>query len=355
MSGPMTDARPIDTLRRVAVTLGAGAAGASLAWAIGVPAPFLTGPAALVTLLSLLGVRTEIPFLIRDLCFVLIGIGMGAGITPEVVESLPRWPVPLAALALGLLVIIFAGGGALEFLFGFDRNTARLSAVPGHLSFVLSLSVEVASDVRVISVIQSLRVLLLTLAVPPVVALVTGADLTMTGFQPEIMSTVALVALLVLGGGIGVFFKRLHVPAALLLGGMAVSGVSHGAGWITGAPPAWVTIPTFTIMGGLIGTRFSGVPLTLIGRAATASAALTALAVGVTVGAAAAVHALTGLPVTDLLIAFAPGGLETMAALAIMLGADPAFTALHHIYRLVLLSFLTPMIVTTSRKPSDDG
>jgi hypothetical protein len=50
------------------------------------------------------------------------------------------------------------------------------------------------------------------------------------------------------------------------------------------------------------------------------------------------------------MIAFAPGGLETMAALSIMLGADPAFTALHHVYRLLFLTFLVPAFIQMDRK-----
>jgi hypothetical protein len=100
-------------------------------------------------------------------------------------------------------------------------------------------------------------------------------------------------------------------------------------------------------MGSLIGTRFSGVTMSLIVRAAAAAGVLTGLAVVVTLVTALAVRTLTGLPLVDLLIAFAPGGLETMAALSIMLGADPAFTAVHHIYRLLFLSVVAPLVITT--------
>ncbi|WJY21262.1 AbrB family transcriptional regulator [Fontisubflavum oceani] len=86
------------------------------------------------------------------------------------------------------------------------------------------------------------------------------------------------------------------------------------------------------------------------GRAAAASGVLTALALVTTLIAALLVNQMTALPLTDLMIAFAPGGLETMAALSIMLGADPAFTALHHVYRLLFLTFLVPAFIQMDRK-----
>ncbi|GAA5079577.1 AbrB family transcriptional regulator [Roseibacterium beibuensis] len=335
----------------MAAALFAGAVGAVLGWASGVPAPFLTGPAAVVTAVSLWGVETHIPDWLRNTCFVMIGLSLGAGITPEVVASLPQWPVPLVTLTLGLVLIVFGGGALVQRMFGFDAATARLTAMPGHLSFVIALSASIRSDVRVVTVIQSLRVLLLTLVVPVVVALASDADLSMTAPITETLDLATMLLLAVLGVALGLVFLRLKVPAALVMAGMAVSGLAHGAGWVTGAPPAWVAIPTFTIMGSLIGTRFNGVTFALIARAAAASGVLTGLAVAVTLGAALFVRAVTDLPLTDLLIAFAPGGLETMAALSIMLGADPAFTAAHHIYRRLFLSVLAPLAIAKIGKP----
>lgn len=337
-------------IRTIALTLLIGAAGAALGWALAVPAPFLTGPAALVTCASLVGVRTYVPVPLRDICFVLIGVGMGTGITPEVLEAARHWPVPLVALALALIVIFFGGAWTVQRAFGFDSNTARLSATPGHLSFILSLSTETRADIPVVSIIQSLRVLILTLLVPLAVSLISDADLGMVTAPPTTMALTHLVLVVAVAVALGLVLKRWNVPAALLLAGMAVSSATHGAGWTPGAVPIWVAIPTFAVMGTLIGTRFSGVTLGLVARASAAAGVLTALALAVTLGAALAVNAVTGLPMTDLLIAFAPGGLETMAALAIMLEADPAFVALHHAFRLLVLTFLVPAFISWDRE-----
>ncbi len=332
-----------------ATTLAVGAIGAGVAWALGVPAPFLTGPAAFVSAVSLMGVKTEIPDLLRDICFVLIGVGMGSGVTPEVVQAAAQWPLPLVALSLLLLVLFFGGAESLTRLFGQDRTTARLAATPGHLSFVLSLSTEVKADLPMIAVIQSLRVLVLTLLVPAVVALISDADLSMTQAPYAPMAVPALLIIVVISVLIGLGFQRLKVPAALLLGGMVISTLAHATGVVEGGMPLWVAIPTFAIMGTIIGTRFSGVTLGLVRQALGASLVLTAIALAATLGAAFLVNAMTDLPLLDLLIAFAPGGLETMAALALLLQADPAFVALHHVYRLVFLSILVPAVLAVGR------
>jgi len=49
------------------------------------------------------------------------------------------------------------------------------------------------------------------------------------------------------------------------------------------------------------------------------------------------------MPVAHVVVAFAPGGLETMVAMGVMLGANPGFIVACHIARLLVLSVLVPL------------
>lgn len=332
----------------LATTLAVGAIGAIVAVLLHVPAPYLTGPAALVTLAGVLGLRTRVPLPLRDGCFLVIGTSMGAGVNPEILSAAAQWPLSLAALASALLVIFLGGATLLQRWLEFDRISALLAATPGHLSYILSLSADTKSELSTITVAQSLRVLILTLLVPLAVALLTDVDLSMSTRPDAVMSLVHLGVIMVLAAALGAVLKRLNMPAAFLMGGFIVSAVSHGTGATPGLVPGWVTIPGFAIMGTLIGTRFSGISLAQIRRASGAAAVLTTLALIATVGAALSMHWALGLPVTNLLIAYAPGGLETMAAMSVMLDADPAFVAFHHAFRILLLTFLVPAFLPRS-------
>ena len=126
---------------------------------------------------------------------------------------------------------------------------------------------------------------------------------------------------------------------------MAVSGAAHGSGLVAGVMPQTVALPVFALMGTLIGTRFIGVTVAQLLQASQASIVLTLLAFAMTLAVAELLHLITGLPFLDLLIAFAPGGLETMAALSLMLGADPALVAVHHVARLLMLSIIVPVLM----------
>jgi hypothetical protein len=49
-------------------------------------------------------------------------------------------------------------------------------------------------------------------------------------------------------------------------------------------------------------------------------------------------------------VAFAPGGVEAMAAMALALNYDPAFVAVHHIYRIIMLILALPLFLKIMRK-----
>lgn len=330
-------------------TLGLGALGAGLAWWLHIPAPFLLGPAAAVTIAALVGVEVDIPGPVRDLGFVLVGLGLGSGVTPEVLAAAARWPLSLVFLVAAVAAILWGGALVSRRVFGLDRNTALLASAPGHLSYVLGLGLEIKADLQLLTLIQSLRVLALTILTPPLVLILSGAPLP-RGLPPVVPMT--LVALLPLAGCAAVFgigLRRLGLPAAMLIGAMAVSSVGHGSGLTPGGVPPVLSVPGFVLMGSVIGTRFSGVRFSMLRKAMGAAVLLTAMAVLVASLAAVSVSMIFGFPLSSALIAFAPGGVETMAAMALMLHADPAYVALHHVVRIFALTFMIPLALGSDR------
>ncbi len=59
---------------------------------------------------------------------------------------------------------------------------------------------------------------------------------------------------------------------------------------------------------------------------------------------------ILGIPFGQVFVAFAPGGVEAMAAMALALGYDPAYVATHHLFRIILLFFLLPVGVKILKK-----
>jgi len=65
----------------------------------------------------------------------------------------------------------------------------------------------------------------------------------------------------------------------------------------------------------------------------------------VAIAAAWLTAAASGLAPTLLLVAYAPGGVEAMAAMAVQLGLAPAFVAAHHVARLLVLTLFVPALL----------
>jgi hypothetical protein len=337
----------IITLRTLAI----GALGFLLAYLAGFPVPALTGPSIIICAVSLAGLKTDISMRVRDLSFVTIGIGMGTQVTPDVVDAARDWPASFVALTATLLLMFITCIQILKKFWRFDHVTAALASSPGHLSYVIGLSLGTKSDTSTVAIVQSIRVFILTLLVP-VVVMMMGYDTRSVGMSAQPMQLFDLSLSLIGAVAVGVVLMKLGVPAAMLLGGMGFSALSHLTGWISGDVPTWLALPAYMILGCLIGTRFSGTKWGTLKHAMSAGVAVTLLASFWTVAAAMVVTQFIDLSYPQVLIAFAPGGVETMAAMAIILDADPTYVALHHIWRMVVLTFAAPMILALPDRAS---
>jgi len=336
-------------VRETIPTLLIGAAGAGLFWLIGFPAAVLTGPAAAVSIATVLGVPTAIPPLLRDTVFLVIGVSIGSTVTPEVIATALAWPISLAILVVTLVLVVLAAKAVLMRGFGYDRMTALLAATPGHLSYVLGLSTDLAADVPRVALVQTVRVLLLTLLVPVLIAL-WGVEGTAYLADHGAISWLALALSFPLALGLGLVFQRLGVPAPILLGGMAVSAIGHGADLTPGAMPAWLTAVAFICMGTLIGTRFRGLDRRGLVGAVWAGVVTTVIACAVAAAGAVVAARIIGVPAAALLLAFAPGGVEVMAAIAVETGLEPTLVAAHHVFRLLALTVMVPAMIGRQRR-----
>lgn len=329
---------------RTLITLLIASFGAVVAWAIHAPVYILTGPATAVSLAGLAGMRVEIDPRFRDVCFVVLGMTVGAGFSPDALGAMVRWPVAFVMIAALTWATMMACRAVLMGGFGYARQTALLAGTPGHLSFVMAMAESSGDDVVRVSVTQSVRLLLLTLVVP-IIAVALGVDLS-GAIAPQSVGWAlwVIVVLTVLAVLAAQVLKRLNVPAPLLIGAMIVTGCWQLSGVQVGQMPQWLVMPAYLALGALIGTRFSGVSATDLFQSLGAGVAITGVAVVLSSAAAVFIALILGMPPSHVLLAFAPGGLETMIAMGAVLGAVPGFVAACHITRLMVLSVLLPLM-----------
>ncbi|MEM7545665.1 MAG: AbrB family transcriptional regulator [Pseudomonadota bacterium] len=334
------------TLRSFAV----GAVGAGGAYLLSFPLYLITGPAILISLLGVTRMRFAIADPFRDAAFVIIGVSLGSGVNAEAREAFLRWPLAFLALAVMLVIAMAAGRLVLARGFGFDDRSAVLAATPGHLSFVLGISAEIGADVPRIAAVQAVRLLSLTLIVP-LIAMAFGVDLGVGLSQPgEAMSIGSVLLLIVLGLGLGLVLKAMRVPAPLMIGPLLVSSVAHLTDLVPGTMPLPVATAGFIAIGTLIGTRFAAISLGALRRSLTAGLVSTSVTAALSALFALPVAWAILMPPAHVLVAFAPGGLETMIAMGAPIGANPGFVAACHVGRLLILSVLMPVFLARAGK-----
>ena len=334
-------------IARTSLTLGIAAFGALVGAAVSAPVYVLLGPAVAVSLAGLAGVPVAIDTRFRDICFLVLGLAVGAGFDQGALGTMLRWPVAFVGVAVLTWATMASCRAVLVRGFGFSRSAGLLAGAPGHLSFVIAMAEETGTDVVRVALVQSVRLLALTLVVP-FVGLALGMDMTGSlvpqGAQWGLLTLAGLAAV---AWAVATGLKRLRAPAPLLIGAMLTAGAFQLTGVQTGVMPAWLSLPAYLTLGALIGTRFAGVHPRVLWRNLGAGCAITAVAVVFAALAAVIAAMALGMPASHVLVAFSPGGLETMIAMGVVLGVVPGFVAACHITRLMVLSVLLPVMART--------
>jgi uncharacterized protein len=339
-------------LRRIIETLLIGGLGGAALGLPGFPAGWLSGAILAVSIAAIAGRPVRIPDPLARITFVLTGISLGGAVTPEALGGMGAWPASLALLAVGMTILTAAVALYLRKVHGWDTISAVLASCPGGLATVLVLAAENGADVRSVAIVQTVRIVLLAVALPASLAALglTGAPVALRAGAGAFADLGQLAALIGICTLVAVAAQWLRFPGGLMFGAMLSSAVLHGAGWITVTLPSWLAIASFVVLGSLTGTRFANTDPRLLRH--LAAAALGAFAVGtvVALGGAVAAAALLSLSTGDMIIAYAPGALEAMMILALALNFDPAFVGAHHLARFMLVLIAIPVVIPWLRR-----
>lgn len=339
----------IDATRwvKLGATLLIAAIGAILATMLGVPASWLSGAMVAVTIASFARLDTRLPMPLIEFSFLLIGIALGAGLTPELVRSIGAWPLSLLALLLAVIAVTAGARWYLMRVSGWDVETAFFSAVPGALSYVIAVAATTGADLRKVAISQSIRIFLLIAALPSVIVAIEGGPPVVTTALVAPWDQIAL--LVVVSTVVGFIFRYLKVPAGLLTGSFAASSFLHGSGIVVGTLPEPAVIIAFVLLGALVGSRFVGTSLGFLGSVIVPSVGAFLVATTIACIFAVGVAFMIDVPFDQAIVAFAPGGLDAMMSLALALHMDTAYVAAHQFARFAGISFGLPFFLRWSR------
>ncbi len=334
------------TALRAAETLLIGAAGGIVFTLIGFPAGLVSGSLVTVAVAALAGRPLIVPRPLSRIISIMVGISLGAVVTPETLKGIAAFPVSITVLLVAVACMIAATTCYLRFVHGWDAQSALMGASPGGLGQVMVLTAEYGLDMRAIAIVQVMRVVVLTIGIPTGLALfgltATGVLLPRSGEGAVSVPELAILVVLSTAGGMAL--RYLRFPGGLMFGAMIASAILHGGGFIDANLPWWVAAAAVIGIGAVTGSRFANTdPRTLLRYL---GAAVGSCAVGIAI-ASCFVLLLTTLPsvrIADAIVAFSPGAQDTMMVLALALHLDPIFVGAHHVARFLLVSVSIPLL-----------
>jgi membrane AbrB-like protein len=337
-------AAPRSSLSRRIETVAIAAAGAAAFHVLDLPLPFLFGPLFASLLAALLKRPLKGLGPVSKAARTILGVAIGASITPEVVAQLPQMAASVAFLPLYIGVIGLVGMPFFHRFSGFDRATAWYAAMPGGLQDMVIFGAEAGGDVRALSLIHATRVLIIVTVAPIVLTMGFGADLDRPIGAPA--SSLSLAEMGLMAGAALLGWKggeRIGLFGATILGPMILTAALSLAGLIHSRPPAEAIVAAQFMIGIGIGVGYVGVTLHELRRDVLAGVLFVIILAVLAVVMTGIVLWLGLAPPIEGFLSFAPGGQAEMTVLSIVAGADLGFVVVHHLTRVFLVITCAPL------------
>ena len=331
----------------VLYNLALGTAGGAAADALDLPLAWMIGAMIATTTAAVLGLPLAFSRPLRTGMITVLGGMLGSAFVPELATQIARWSFSLAALAVYALLTTAASMAYFRRVAGYDPITAYFCAVPGGLNEMTMLGASLGGEERAISLTHAARILFTVLTIPIGFRFLEGYDpaARLAAGQAYFANGGQDVAILALCAVLGYFAaQRLRLPAASILGPMIFSAAAHMTGLTAATPPAELVAAAQVVAGSAIGARFAGTAARTLLRLALHALSATVIMVVLAILFAAALNAGFGLPLPDLILALAPGGLAEMSLVALALHADAAFVSTHHVARITMVVAVAPAL-----------
>lgn len=346
---------PIAYMRTTLALITISALTGVAAHGIGLPLPYLLGPLAVTAFIATampqrLPPGYSFPQWLRTIFIAVIGLMIGAQVTPQLFANAGRLGASLSALIAFVIIALSWNYAVFRRLGGYDRVTAFYASTPGGLYESISLGEAAGAEMPRLILQQFLRVIIVVTMLPIGLSIWLGEPVGSAAGMSFASATVPLSVLpaIVVAGAVGLAAgKFLRLPAGQLTGPMAMAAALSLSGWLPLELPQWLINIAQIVIGTALGMRFTGLGRALILR----GLGLSLVSVGGMLVISALFAALlvksTGQTFDVLLISFAPGGVTEMALVALSLQANPAFVTLHHIVRILLTVIV--MLLTASK------
>lgn len=354
LTSPSPPPADVKRLARIVFALAIGACGSAVFLYLHLPLPWMLGSLSACLIAAVLRLPIMRPRPITPYMRVILGIAVGAAFTPELLGRIGEMGISLAMLVPFVLAMGLTGVPYFHKLAKFDRPTAFYAAMPGGLNDMLAMGLDAGADARRLSLVHATRILIIVFTVPIFLQVTQGVVIgarpasELHVWQLGLADALAMVAI----GAVGWWgASRLGMSGAAIIGPMVVSAVLHASGLVSAKMPRELINLAQIVLGTHVGCQFIGITLRDFFTTVTAGIGYALLLLMLTAVFTFSVVELTGLDYPAVLLAYSPGGQAEMNLMAVVLGTDVAYVALHHLLRLALVVLGAQLIFRRWFKP----
>lgn len=340
----------------VASTFAIAALGVALFHVLSLPLPWLLGPISACLLAALAGVRLNGIKPLNNAMRTILGVAVGATLTPAVIATFPAMWTTLILIPIMVALIGLLGVPYFRRLCGYDLPTAYYAAMPGGLQDMIVFGEEAGANVRAVSLIHATRVLVIVVALPFLLQEIWAADLTNPPGEPAADLPIHEMALMVVCALVGwQLAKRVGMFGASILGPLILTAAVTLAGGLHHRPPAEAIWAAQFFIGMTIGSKYTGITMQEVRHDLAAGAGFCVILMGLTLAVVELIWSMGLAPGMEALLAFSPGGQAELTVLALIVGADMAFVVAHHILRIFVVILGAPVAARLARVGSGAG
>ena len=280
-----------------------------------------------------------------------IGTLLAGTFRPEVLPLVAAHWLPVLLVVAATLGVSFSAGIVLARISPLSRETATFGTLPGASSGMIAMSLDSKADTRMVALMQYIRVVLVVLSAALLARFVLHSaghahpsSLGISGgaASPHPWTDYLLTALLAAGSAwVG---HRARLPAGGMLGPLIVGIIASGLNLLRPVWPPGVTQAAYITVGLYIGLLFDRASLRQAGRLIPVMVANTLVLMAV---CAVTGKVLAVLAETDYLtgyLATTPGGMDSVAVVALGSGADVSFLVAVQMVRLLATVLTGPAL-----------
>lgn len=320
---------------------------------LGIYLPWMLGPLFFILLLKMkFGRYFYWPRKARSAGLIILGVQLGSEFTKTALAEMVRLLPYMLLSTITVTLFTVVTGVLMAKKMKLSVGTALLGSFPGGLSQMVILSEELKNvNETVVAFMQTLRVILVISIVPWIVTHVMSNDVEMVKqnmkahfflFQYDWKFALLLAMLVMI---CIILFMKIHFPLPYLLGPLVAATLFNLIG--PGAPEIpsfWLNLSQLLI-GAHLGYTLKVNNLQLFKKMFGAIFISNVLLIVFCYGITTYFIKFVSIPINELFLSLAPGGVAEMSVTALSIHADVSVVASFHLFRILFILFVASPVM----------